>query len=142
MAEQHCLPQDIMHFLLEGVAPWELRLLLRAFVKDKMSSLQTLNKRIQDFGYGYLDRKATPSQISSTVIQGEGKINQTSIQMWVLIRYLPLVLGDLIPDDDCKWSCFLTLHEITEILTAPVVSTDLTSYLQFGASKTLLLSLS
>jgi hypothetical protein len=131
-----------MHFLLEGVAPWELRLLLRAFVKDKMSSLQTLNERIQDFDYGYLDRKATPSQISSTAIQGEGKINQTSIQMWVLIRYLPLVLGDLIPDDDCKWSCFLTLHEITEILTAPVVSTDLTSYLQFDASKTLLLSFS
>lgn len=33
-------------------------------------------------------------------------------QMWILTTYLPLMIGDLVPDDNKEWDCFLILLEI------------------------------
>ena len=73
VANQSCLPQYLMHLLLEGVAPIELKLLLKAFVREKVFSLETLNERIHEFDYGYHDNKDKPSEIKSAAIHGEGR---------------------------------------------------------------------
>ena len=40
-------------------------------------------------------------------------------QMWLLGRILPLVIGDLVPNDDERWSNFLLMMEIVDILFCP-----------------------
>lgn len=39
-----------------------------------------------------------------------------AIQMWVLMRYLPLMIGDKVSDNDPYWDNFLTLVTITDYL--------------------------
>ena len=50
--------------------------------------------------------------------------------MWNLAIYLPLFIGDEIPDDDCEWECFLLLLDILKICVSRVLSVDLIDYLK------------
>ena len=49
--------------------------------------------------------------------------------MWLLGRVLPLVIGDLVPDDDEMWLNFLLMMEIVDRLFSPQVSEDTAAYL-------------
>jgi len=51
-------------------------------------------------------------------------------QAWCLGRFLPLLVGDLVPDDDETWGVFLDLLKIMEYLFAPVTTDDKLEYLQ------------
>lgn len=44
--------------------------------------------------------------------------------MWCLGKFLPLMIGNLIPEDDEKWQLFCTLLEIVDIVFSPVTSLD------------------
>ena len=50
-------------------------------------------------------------------------------QMWNLGVNLPLMVGDLVPNTDEEWECFLLLLDILQICVSPVVSKDLVAYL-------------
>lgn len=50
-------------------------------------------------------------------------------QMWLFGRILPLIVGDLVPDDDERWSNYLRLMEIVDLLFCPQVSEDCAEYL-------------
>jgi len=51
-------------------------------------------------------------------------------QAWCLGRFLPLLVGDLVPEDDEKWEVFLDLLRIMEYIFAPVTTCDKLDYLQ------------
>ena len=53
----------------------------------------------------------------------------TAMQMWTLTRYLPLLIGDLIPEDDACWETFLGLLDIMDICLAPTTNDQQASYL-------------
>ena len=38
----------------------------------------------------------------------------TASQMWIFSTLLPLMIGDLVPEDDQKWECFLLLLDIVK----------------------------
>ena len=44
--------------------------------------------------------------------------------MWCLCRFLPLMIGDNIPETDIRWQNFLQLLEIIDLLFGPVLSQD------------------
>ena len=50
-------------------------------------------------------------------------------QVWTLGRYLPLLIGDLIPSNNLNWECFLHLHDILGICMSPCISPATISYL-------------
>ena len=52
-------------------------------------------------------------------------------QMWNLAAYLPLMIGDLVPESDEEWECFLYLLDILRICVSSVFSIDLVEYLKF-----------
>ena len=45
-------------------------------------------------------------------------------QMWCLGRFLPLMIGNLIPQEDERWQLFNMLLEISDIVFSPIVSED------------------
>jgi len=49
--------------------------------------------------------------------------------MWLLGRVLPLVIGDLVPEDDEMWHNFLLMMEIVDRLFSSRVSEDTAVYL-------------
>ena len=51
-------------------------------------------------------------------------------QMWCLARFLPLLIGDKVLDDDERWHNFLTLLEIVDRVLAPVTSMSIIADLQ------------
>ena len=115
------LLHDIMHDLFEGIVLYELRLLLqRAIATKSYFTIDILNYRLQSFDFGYCEIKDKPVHIHDIT-----NIRQTASQMWLLVRILPILLGDLVPRGDLNWQCFLKLLEICEICVSPTVQIQL-----------------
>ena len=49
--------------------------------------------------------------------------------MWLLACILPLSIGDLVPEDDERWSNFLRMLDIVDILFCPRITEDDAAYL-------------
>jgi hypothetical protein len=61
---------DIMHDVLEGGLQYEAKLMLRQFVfEEKYFTLPELNFKIENFDYGYLDAKNSPTPITSDTLR-------------------------------------------------------------------------
>lgn len=102
---------DIMHDLLEGVVPYEIKLVLKKLISLGCFSLETINHRIAAFDFGYLESKNRPTQIK---LDGTGnRIGQKAAQAWCLIRFLPVILGDLLTEAEHLefWELLLQLLE-------------------------------
>lgn len=50
--------------------------------------------------------------------------------MLMLSKLLPLAVGNLVPNDDESWRCFLIMMEIVSYLFSPVICEDHAAYLQ------------
>lgn len=48
----------------------------------------------------------------------------SAAQMWCLGKHLPLMVGNLVPEDDERWILFCTLLEIVDIVFSPVTCID------------------
>ena len=60
------LPPYIMHDVLEGALPWELKLMLKCLIDKRYLTLEQLNSRIKLFPYGEEERNNKPSEILRT----------------------------------------------------------------------------
>ena len=49
--------------------------------------------------------------------------------MWCLGRYLPHIIGGLVPEGNQHWDCFIILLEIMDLLFSPTTSADGTAQL-------------
>jgi hypothetical protein len=75
-----------------------------------------LNSRIKSFNYGYIESKNKPSVV---LLDKDGaNVRQRTSQMWCLVRYLPLIIGHLVRDEECKnrYSVLLLLLSIMDIV--------------------------
>lgn len=119
------MPHDVMHDMLEGVIPYELKLVIQNFISKSYFSLETLNHRLKAFDFGYSEIGDKPAPIDA-----ESKLRQSASQMWLLAKIFPLIIGDLVPRNDTNWECFLKLLKICEICTAPVLSENSAAYIE------------
>lgn len=62
------LAPDIMHDVLEGVAQYEVKELLKYLIEEKLITLDHLNSSIASFSYCYSDIKDKPTPISQTTL--------------------------------------------------------------------------
>lgn len=65
----HCVTNynlDVMHDMLEGVCPYEVKLLLNHFIfSEQFFTLSELNQRIRSFHYSKTDKKNKPTALAS-----------------------------------------------------------------------------
>lgn len=122
---------DIMHDLLEGVCSLEVHLVLETLIQDGYLTLDLLNSRITSFDYGIPDAKNKPSVISANKLQNpDGPTHQTASQMWCLIRHLPLLIGDKVPEDNEHYELLLLLLDCMDIIFSYEVTEDDTLFLK------------
>lgn len=62
--------------------------------------------------------------------RGEVKIKQTASQTWCLMRLLPFMIGNVIPEGNAEWEVFLTLRDIMEHIVCPLVTEAATYVLE------------
>ena len=51
-------------------------------------------------------------------------------QAWCLGRFLPFLIGDLVPVSDRNWAVYLQFLKIMEYIFAPITTTDKLEFLQ------------
>ena len=115
------LPHDAMHDLLEGLAPLEVKLLLKEFISQRLFTLQEYNCRLLNFNFGYSDRDK-PVPILSRHLQPENSLRSSASQMLTLLRVLPFLIGDKVPEESQHWISFSLLRKIVDIVLSPKVS--------------------
>lgn len=49
--------------------------------------------------------------------------------MWTFATLLPLLIGDLVPDEQPHWECFLILLQIVKQCTCRIASASSSSYI-------------
>lgn len=114
----HDLPSDVAHDVLEGVIPYALSEILTSLVKNHNVRLDTMNKRIEEFNYSYIDLKDKP--LGLTIVKGVVRIKQKAWQNRTMMRLLPLLIGDVVPDCP-EWRLLIRLSVIVEYVLAPVL---------------------
>ncbi|XP_065893179.1 uncharacterized protein [Dysidea avara] len=127
------LPPDIMHDIFEGVAVVELHCMLSALIQEyKLFGLAKLNNRIKKFPYGIPDRNNKPLPLPVTYLSKSPTeaLKQNSSQTWCLLRLLPLIIGDCVPNDNPNWANFLRLLMLVDYVTAPETTREIAGYLR------------
>ena len=123
------LPHDAMHDILEGMAPLEIKLMLKYYITNGFFTLNYFNERLINFNYGYSESDK-PVPILSTVFGDGKKIKSSAAQMLTLVRILSFLVGDKVPEYEDHWVCFILLRKILDIVLCPVVSKSLCTSLK------------
>ncbi|PIK60815.1 hypothetical protein BSL78_02296 [Apostichopus japonicus] len=121
---------DIMHDILEGVCPLELKLVLQQLIHKELLTLNELNARVTSFNYGIPDKRNKPVPFTANALRSpDGAPGQNAAQMWCLIRHVAVMLGDLVPEGDEHWELLLALLDCLDIIFSPIISNGDTKYL-------------
>ena len=125
------LPHDIMHDLFEGVVPCEMKLLIMHLVNEKYFTIVTFNDRLRRYDFGYTERSDIPSLLDEKYFMQKPnqKIRQSASKMWMLAITLPLLVGDLVPEDSKVWALFAILLRICRIACSWQIKPDTIAYL-------------
>ena len=123
----HNFSLDLMHDILEGVAQYEIKL-VSEYLSENVLSKPDLFYRIRAFDYEYLERKNSPTKIN---LDGSGNnIGLNSIQTLCLVRNIPLLFGDIVPEGNQNWTLLLLLLQIINIIFPPSVTLGITVHLK------------
>lgn len=117
---------DIMHDLLEGVIPLEVKLLLYTIVYTcSLLTLPEINSRLRSYDFS-CNNRSKPSCITESHLKSpDGSLGQRSAQMLALFLHLPLLIADVISQiPDQNWNLYLLLRKIVEIVFAPSIVTS------------------
>ena len=123
------LPHDLMHDIMEGVVPYELKCLLSYCVHNKIFTITELNDRIKGYDFGSEDR---PAVIDPLVVRRDSdtRLRQSASQMISLVRNFTMLIGDKVAPDDERWQSFLVLLKICLISMSSTYSQETRPYLR------------
>lgn len=89
-------PQDIMHIILDGVAPMEIKYVLSYLLLSGQLELDVFNSAMQSFPLSPIDIRDKPCSISvSTLASNANKLKQSSGQILILLKIIPFLLNTI-----------------------------------------------
>lgn len=108
-----------MHDELEGVGLQIIVNVLNFMIYQyEFFTLEELNNRIDNFDYGSVEKSHKPRPLteepcknSKTKEKKTVVCKQSAAESLCLIRYLSLIIGDLIPPGNKYWNIYLTLRK-------------------------------
>lgn len=85
-----------MHIILEGVAPMEIKCVLKHLVLSGQMESDMFNSAMQSFPFSAVDVRDKPCSISvSTLASNDNKLKQSSGQKLILLKILPFLLNSI-----------------------------------------------
>ncbi|XP_030374105.1 uncharacterized protein LOC115634022 isoform X1 [Scaptodrosophila lebanonensis] len=106
---------DLMHDVLEGVCVYGICQTLNALINEKIVCLSTINSRKNLFSYGEIEIKNSSRPLELTKLK-KNELRMTASEKFCFAKFLPLIIGDLIPESIQHWILFTKLLEIIDIL--------------------------
>lgn len=124
---------DIKHDVLEGVAQLEIKYFLKFIIGENLTTLNEINSRLNSFNFGYVDICNKPSPINLDKV---GRlIGERAAQSWCLLRFLPLILADIVSKltdkQKLKFKVLILLLNIMDIIFCPVNSPGMVLNLKY-----------
>ncbi|CAG9760236.1 unnamed protein product [Ceutorhynchus assimilis] len=108
---------DVMHDLCEGVHRYSMAVLIDNLIRKKYFTLDNLNARIRYFTYQISEKNVPPPVTKQHLLNG-------------CIIFSASEMFDLIPDNEALWIYYLSLLEITQILTSQSITTSILQHLE------------
>ena len=123
---------DIMHTILEGIVSVELSCVLFYLCNEYQAvSVAEINRRVLIlWNVINVDKCNKPPELNPIDRPGRLYPSMKAVQCWVLLKYLPLLLGDIVPTNDKHWLFLLHLSELVDLLFAPTFSIGMIAYLR------------
>lgn len=114
----------IMHDFFEGVCHYDMCHIIKHCINNNCFSLRTFNTRKQMFHYGELEIGNISPKIS------EAHLQKLKLKMMTFMHLFPLMVGDLVPNNDHIWLFLLNFIEIIEIVLLYEISPTLAERLK------------
>lgn len=121
---------DCMHDLLEGICHVEVGKILNnlIFVKEYFS-LPFLNTIKKSFNYGRTEKSNLTIDITSDNLK-YNRFKMSASEMYSFLHYLPLLVGEFVPNKDPVWQFLLMLLELFDYVFKTEFSDSNISYLR------------
>lgn len=123
-------PPDIMHDCLEGVLSSVMQAIFKHFQDSGICLIGFVNERLRKFKFGRCENKNKPRALPGNIIMQNGKISLSASETLCLFRYLPFIIGDLVPYGNKAWHLYCLLSEVMDIILAPITSTNISDHLR------------
>ena len=126
---------DPMHDGPEGTNMMHLKLVLCHFVTSPAYKIDVplLNSRLNLFNYGFCETKNKPScnfDLDRLMDPHSNKLKQKAAQMMCLMRVIPFILSDVVPEGDEYMELILLANRINEFIFAPKLRKSILPYLR------------
>jgi len=123
---------DIMHTILEGIVQVELSCVLYQLCNIKrVFTYDMLSAKIASFwGAINVEKCNKPPDLSHIDKPGRLYPSMKAVQSWALLKYLPLIIGDVVAEDDEHWLFLLHLSELVDYLFSPVYTVGMVAFLR------------
>lgn len=124
-----CLPPDIMHDVLEGLCPINIRIVLQSLIQNTGLTIKVVNERLDSFVYSKHDVLTKPVHLQDDFMS-TGKIVGSASQNWCFFRNLPFLIGDFIEVNqntgECYdyWQLHLLCREICKVIFSPQIQEE------------------
>lgn len=111
---------DIMHDLSEGAMHVLLYHLFTKIISAKILTANDIQNRAQSYDYGFLNKRNTPSLVSTS----KKNLNQNASQTKCLFVHIPYIFHDIRNHKELKdkWVCFQSLLRISQIAYSTTIS--------------------
>ncbi len=109
------LPPDVLHDLLEGVAPYEIALVTHKLIDSGVVTLAQINMILESWHFGQLDALDRPCKFPADF---HDKIPQNAARTWCLLRLYPLMLGQILSEENQYVNFIVELKQIVEMATS------------------------
>lgn len=108
---------DFMHDIPEGVARYDMAIIVQNLIINKYFTLDQLNSRIVLYQYGMTENKNCPPKINQSHLNN-GSIIMSASEMLCLVRNFGLIVGELIPKSSKNWKLYILLRKIVDLCCA------------------------
>jgi len=127
---------DLMHDIFEGVCGYIFSILRYFVFEMKYFTLETLNHGIKCFNYGPTDIRNRPPLLSENTFKSNSNtIKMSASEMWNFVRYLGLLIVDLVDVESEYWSLYILLKKILDIVTSNCIGRECPSLLKILISE-------
>ena len=133
----HCTTNyvvDAMHDLYNGVAIYVLSKVFKFFIDNKYFTLQQLNESISELNLKSINKTNKPTHIREQNL-AKGSLPLSCSEMKLLIYYIPVLIGEFVPEGCQHWRLVLLLREIALITSAKKICASSLDYLDSVVSE-------
>lgn len=120
---------DVMHDICEGVANYDMCLVLQYYISNGVITLAHLNDRIHHFEFSKVNKSNRPCCITKLKLK-KGNLSMSASEMHNFVLYFPLIIGDLVPLNCPVWSFVLCLQKILSLCSSKSLSLADSHYLE------------